>query len=78
MRAEGASTGPYTKYPMAPFAEIVALLLSWPACLLWLAILFRDDISRALGRLREFKVSRQSAEGRLDPTKPRRSRRRSR
>lgn len=60
---------------MASFAQLIAVLLSGPACTLWLAILFREPISDVLGRLRVLKISREAAESRFDPTKPRRPQR---
>ena len=54
---------------MELIAHLAELLLSWPACALWLALLFRADIGELLRRLRSVRCPGYF-EGRLDPRSP--------
>lgn len=57
---------------MDPIVQLVTALLSWPACPLWLALMFRREIAALLLRLRSFKL--KDFEGELeDPPLPPRS-----
>ncbi len=59
---------------MTAIVQIADALLSWPACVTLMALLFRDEIGEALRRLRLVKVA--GFEGRLDEPRPHRTRKR--
>lgn len=53
---------------MHAFAQLAEVLLSWPAVLFWLALLFRTELVPLLGRLRV--VRSGPLEGRFDEAQP--------